>query len=149
MEAQNLEDEAASLFLGPLRHFRHGTPVRCKCVSDKTNASIPGSPMSGGLPNLLRRRHRLIAVAINTTMCSYSPRKGNQVAKCLLACLQQHRALQQHAIHARIAQYVSKVASLAEIVFALRHSHRLSPSLAFPFRIPTSSPLRNRPALSI
>ena len=74
MEVQNLEDEAASLFLGPLRHFRHGTPVRCKCVSDKTNASIPGSPMSGGLPTLLCHLHWLVAVAVDATMCSCSPR---------------------------------------------------------------------------
>jgi hypothetical protein len=89
MEVQNLEDEAASLFLGPLRHFRHGTPVRCKCVSDKTNASIPGSPMSGGLPTLLRRLHWLVAVAVDATMCfMFAKAAGGSVTwrySCLLA----------------------------------------------------------------
>lgn len=67
MEVQSLRDEAASLFLGSLRHFRCETSVRCKYVSGKTIASIPGSIISGGLSTLLHQFRFLVAPAAIST----------------------------------------------------------------------------------
>ena len=67
MQVRSLRDGAVSLCPGLLRRFHCETSVRYKCISSKTNVSIPGATMSGGPLTLLHQFHFLAAVAAIST----------------------------------------------------------------------------------